>query len=542
MIEGRSLVIEQKQRYDSIDSIPYLIELMKEQFYNILRSDTSRWKLSKSEIVKWEKSKQSLRQAIKNCSYGDEQARYLIQEYMKEFLENELDRKEELLDQILPFEKPLRMKERTKFLILLYLTEKDHGKDALSFLIQTYRWNQPKYDGEDAIYEVNAQDLDRIFYLKYRELNYVEKLEIVIQTIYENSFGYGIVDRILTMNLDGVSAGVSKDILSLWIFYKGTMIHFSCLRFEEEQELIRICKNIYRYGNYGQLSQTRGYITGNRKDGSRVVVMRPPFSESWVFFVRKFDIAKQLELGDILVRDQTMCLRTILKWIVKGCQVTGITGDQGCGKTTLLMALIGLIPHSYTIRTQELTFELQLRERYPERNIVSLRETEQIHGQEALDILKKTDGVVTILGEVATNEVASWLIQVSQTASLFTMFTHHAKTTRDLIEGLRNALLQAGGFRNEEIALKQVMTSIHFDIHMAKTRSGERFVERVTEIVPIKEGVEIRDIIVWENGRYCKKHLITKEAQKQILKYLTVQERKQFLIDMEQFLEKESLC
>ena len=539
MVEGRSLVIEQKQRYDSI---PYLIELMKEQFYNILRSDTSRWKLSKSEVLKWEKSKQSLRQAIKNCSYGDEQARCLIQEYMKEFLENQLDRKEELLNQILPFEKPLRMKERTKFLILLYLTEKEHGIDALSFLIQTYRWNQPKYDGEDAIYEVNAQDLDRIFYLKYRELNYVEKLELVIQTIYESSFGYGIADRILTMNLDGVSAGVSKDVLSLWIFYKGTMIHFSCLKFEEEQELIRICKNIYRYGNYGQLSQTRGYITGNRKDGSRVVVMRPPFSESWVFFVRKFDIAKQLELADILVRDQTKCLRTILKWIVKGCQVTGITGDQGCGKTTLLMALIGLIPHSYTIRTQELTFELQLRERYPERNIVSLRETEQIHGQEALDILKKTDGIVTILGEVATNEVSSWLIQVSQTASLFTMFTHHAKTTKDLIEGLRNALLQAGGFRNEEIALKQVMTSIRFDIHMAKTRNGERFVERVTEIVPIEEGVDTRDIILWENGRYCKKHAITKETQKQILKYLTVQERKQFLIDMEQFLEKESLC
>lgn len=539
MVEGRSLVIEQKQRYDSI---PYLIELMKEQFYNILRSDTSRWKLSKSEVLKWEKSKQSLRQAIKNCSYGDEQARCLIQEYMKEFLENQLDRKEELLNQILPFEKPLRMKERTKFLILLYLTEKEHGKDALSFLIQTYRWNQPKYDGEDAIYEVNAQDLDRIFYLKYRKLNYVEKLELVIQTIYESSFGYGIADRILTMNLDGVSAGVSKDVLSLWIFYKGTMIHFSCLKFEEEQELIRICKNIYRYGNYGQLSQTRGYITGNRKDGSRVVVMRPPFSESWVFFVRKFDIAKQLELADILVRDETKCLRTILKWIVKGCQVTGITGDQGCGKTTLLMALIGLIPHSYTIRTQELTFELQLRERYPERNIVSLRETEQIHGQEALDILKKTDGVVTILGEVATNEVSSWLIQVSQTASLFTMFTHHAKTTKDLIEGLRNALLQAGGFRNEEIALKQVMTSIRFDIHMAKTRNGERFVERVTEIVPIEEGVDTRDIILWENGRYCKKHAITKETQKQILKYLTVQERKQFLIDMEQFLEKESLC
>ena len=526
----------------SSDSIAYLIEGIKEQFYQLLRVDPTKWKLSKTEQLRWEMSKQNLRMAIKNCSYGDEKARTLIQEYMKDFLETYFEMNHEKLEQIIPFSKPVRMEARTKFLILLYLTEQEQGKNALSFLIQTYYWNRPKYDGTEEIYEVNIQDLDRVFYLKYRELSYLEKLEIVVQRIYESYLGYGIADRILTMNLDGVSAGVSKDILSLWIFYKGTMIHFSCLAFEEERELIRICKNIYRYGNHGQLSQSKGYITGSRKDGSRVVVMRPPFSESWVFFIRKFDAAKQLELTDILLKDQEHILAPILRWIVRGCQVTGITGDQGSGKTTLLMALIGLIPHSYTIRTQELTFELQLRERYPDRNIVSLRETEQIGGQAALDILKKTDGVVTILGEVATNEVASWLIQVSQTASLFTMFTHHAKTTKDLVEGLRNALLQAGGFRNEEIAFRQVVTSIRFDIHMEKTRSGERFIERVTEIVPMGNKLVTRDIVVWERGQYRRKNCMTDETRNCILKYLTAQERKQFLLDMELFSKEDGLC
>src|SRR5699024_1019210 len=127
----------------------------------------------------------------------------------------------------------------------------------------------------------------------------------------------------------------------------------------------RVCKNLYRYESIGQLSQSRGYITGTRKDGSRVVVMRPPFSETWVFFVRKFDMAKQLELEDILKWDTNRNIYRMLKWIVKGCQVMGVTGNQGSGKTTLLMALIQFIPFAYTIRVQELTFELQLRERYP---------------------------------------------------------------------------------------------------------------------------------------------------------------------------------
>ena len=41
---------------------------------------------------------------------------------------------------------------------------------------------------------------------------------------------------------------------------------------------------------------------------------------------------------------------------------------------------------------------------------------------------KKTDGSVNIIGEVATDPVASWMIQAAQVASKFTLFTHHAKT------------------------------------------------------------------------------------------------------------------
>ena len=262
--------------------------------------------------------------------------------------------------------------------------------------------------------------------------------------------------------------------------------------------------------------------------------MRPPFSETWVFFVRKFDMAKQLELEGILKWDTNRDIYRMLKWIVKGCQVMGVTGNQGSGKTTLLMALIQFIPFAYTIRVQELTFELQLRERYPDRNILSLRETESISGQEALDLLKKTDGMVTILGEVATHEVASWLIQVAQTASLFTMFTHHAKTTKTLVEGLRNALLKEGGFQNETIALEQVVSSIRFDVHMEKTREGERYIERITEIIPNyqQEGVLSRDLIVWEKGSYVIKNQMSKETKYAILRHLTAKEKQQFLEEM----------
>lgn len=514
--------------------IERLIEIVKQQFHRILRSNPKKWKISKEEIVRWEGSKRMIRQSLKECGYGDEIARGLIQNYMMEFIQKYGGISPDTIDFIVPFQSPSEIEIRTKFLILLFLREQTIGKNALAELIEVYHWNQSKYQGDDMIYEISVQDIERAFYQEYRKLSYEEKLKILVQRIYENYLGYGMIDRLLWMNLDGISAGVSKKERTIWIFYHGITIHLSCLMFEDERELIRVCKNLYRYENTGQLSQLRGYMTGTRKDGSRVVVMRPPFSESWAFFVRKFDIAKQLELEDILKWDTNRSVYQMIKWIVKGCQVIGITGNQGSGKTTLLMAMIRFIPFAYTIRVHELTFELQLRERYPDRNILSLRETENIPGQEALDLLKKTDGMVTILGEVATHEVASWLIQVAQTASLFTMFTHHAKTTKTLVEGLRNALLKEGGFQNEQIALEQVLSSVRFDIHMEKTREGERYIERITEIMPNaqQEGVLFRDLIVWEQGSYVIKNKISKETKQSILKQLTAKERQQFLIEM----------
>ena len=43
--------------------------------------------------------------------------------------------------------------------------------------------------------------------------------------------------------------------------------------------------------------------------------------------------------------------------------------------------MISFIPQQYTLRTQELVFELHLRELYPERNIVSFCETDEVSGR-----------------------------------------------------------------------------------------------------------------------------------------------------------------
>ena len=116
-----------------------------------------------------------------------------------------------------------------------------------------------------------------------------------------------------------------------------------------------------------------------------------------------------------------------------------------------------------------------------------MRETETVSGQECLDVQKKTDGSVNIIGEVATDPVASWMIQSAQVASKFTLFTHHAKTFPDLVTALRNSMLRAGVFKDERTAEEQVVSVLNFDIHLVKDFRGRRYIERVTECIPVEE-------------------------------------------------------
>ena len=209
---------------------------------------------------------------------------------------------------------------------------------------------------------------------------------------------------------------------------------------------------------------------------------------------------------------------------------------QGCGKTTLLTAMVGEIPEEYTIRVLELAFELHLRERYQNRNIVTFRETAGmmehggIGGQEALEVQKKTDGAVSIIGEVVSAKVASWMIESGQTGSLFTIFTHHAKSTRSLLLSLRNSLLKEGSFQSERVALEQVTEVVRFDVHLHMSREGQRYIERISEIVPDTEVRRIPDrgLVRFDGERYVKLHTISETTRAEMVKWLTKEEKEAF--------------
>ena len=502
------------------DEKTYTLEIMKDyvkkRLDEITKINLYDIGLSEEELKRRKNKKYALKKALKGCTYGDVNDKRYVKELIADLLSKEYGIDETNISNAIPFDIPSLLTAQDKFDILLYTYKKEFGYEALTQLIKRYNLATLKYiQGETKhTYVITEDEINEIYEKEKIVLSFQDKLEVVVQRIYQHYKGYSTIDEIRDMNIDGVSGGVSGlpesflsqvaqtdgDYLeqvsehkvpracdSIWIFFQGKSIRLAFLSFGTEAELKRVCQNIYKYNNPGQLSDTNGYKINEMKDGSRVVVVRPSMSETWAFFVRKFDVKRSTleqwfkgEVGS----DESI---ELLKYLVKGARIISITGEQGCGKTTMLMGMIENIYETMNLRITETAFELHLRKIYPTRNILSMRETDTISGQECLDVQKKTDGSVNIIGEVATDPVASWMIQSAQVASKFTLFTHHAKTFPDLVTALRNSMLRAGVFRNEKTAEEQVVQVLNFDIHLQKDFRGKRFVERITECIPIED-------------------------------------------------------
>lgn len=538
-------------------TLDYLITGVKTTLQNIIKMRPEELNLNKFELEKRVNNRKKLRKALRTCSCGDFGAKTYVKDYISNLLQQKYDVNENTIDQIISFRDVTKLSTYYKFQVLLHSYKKEYGLKALETLLVENKLDKIKYDiGGNPYFEITKNDIKRLYNSKKIVLTFIDKLELLSQEIYQSFLGHGVIDEIRDMKIDGVSVGVSgiseefynygEEMLlnnanqyifsynSVWIFFQGKSIYLSFLGLGSQRELERVCKNIYRYNSPGQLSEEKGHIENDMKDGSRVVVVRPPFSDSWALMVRKHNSIRNINIEELITDKNKEIVIDAMCAIMKGCQVTAITGGQGSGKTTLLKILIKYINPTYNLRIQELIFELGLRKLYPFKNILTFKELPSVSGQEGLDLQKKTDGAVNIMGEVATFEVASWIIQMSQVASLFTMFTHHAKTTEDLVSWMRNALLKECGFTNERIAEEQVVRAINFDIHMNMSIDGHRYIERITEIIPSQREdnssvtYTTKDIIVYRDGEYKMINKISNRRKREIMHYISDKDKLRF--------------
>ena len=351
-----------------IDDKTYTFELMvkfiKRRLDEITKINLYDIGLSEEELKRRKNKKYELKKALKGCTYGDVNDKKYVKELIYDLLSKEYGINETNISRVMPFDTPSLLTAQDKFDILIHEYKKTFAYEALTELIKKYNLATLKYlAGESRpCYVITDDEINNIYEQENFELSFSDKLEVIVQRIYQQYKGFSSIDEVRDMNIDGISGGVSglpesflsqvaqtdSDYLkqtmeakipracdSIWIMFQGKSIRLAFLSFGTESELKRVCQNIYKYNNPGQLSDTNGYKINEMKDGSRVVVVRPSMSETWAFFVRKFDV-KRASLEQMYRKcDGGEELINLLKFLVKGARIISLTGEQGCRKNNI---------------------------------------------------------------------------------------------------------------------------------------------------------------------------------------------------------------
>lgn len=475
-----------------------------------------------------------IEEAMINCVYGIDRDKIIVKELISSILQEIFPTREDLY-KVYPLNSPT-IEPLWKFEILMEVLYKTYKKNALAYVIQEYDWDEVRIgkgqynkngivhdgieDGTVPSFYVSVEDLDYAYsHEVLKQLTYRESLSVVATLIYEEYKGMGCIDTLRTMNIDGFNFGTSGSVMqsgndvsaldwkaarSVWVYYHGKYIHFQFLNFGSEAEVRRVVQLIARYNNPGPLTEKRGYLVNTMYDKSRVLAIRPQASEYWAVFVRKFvlsshtlealidPVMKNSATGEIILENgqpvhkykNAQLPQEMIKLLMWGQVTTGFTGRQGSGKTTMMVAAISQVDARFNIRVLEMAPEMYLREIYTQRNILSVAETPTVDASQLQDALKKSDAALSIVGEVATDVIAARMIQMGQVASIFTIFSHHANRTVDLVHALTNSIVAAsGGSATPQTVEPQVIDVIKVDCHLDYDVNGNRYIERVTEII-----------------------------------------------------------
>ena len=498
-----------------------VVDRVTKRLADFLKEDTFTGKDDKDFEINYRR-RIRIEEAMTDCVYGIDQAKIIVKELITSIL-LELFPTQEALYKVYPLD-GYAIEPLWQFEILMERLYPKYKKGALAYLIKKYKWDQVRYNIEDGTvpsYNVSVEDLQEAYDDEILEpLTFREALSVVTTLIYQEYKGMGVVDTLRTMDIDGFNIGASGSIMStnvnsdalewtasrsVWVYFQGKYIHFQFLNFGSEAEVRRVVQLIARYNNPGPLTEKRGYLVNTMYDKSRVLALRPLASEYWAVFVRKFVLSSHTlealidpvkrnpathepELdanGEEIHKYKNADLpQEMIKLLMRGQVTTGFTGRQGSGKTTMMVAAISQVDARFNIRVLEMAPEMYLREIYPQRNILSVQETNTVSAAELQDALKKSDAALSIVGEVATDIIAARMIQMGQVASIFTIFSHHANRTVDLVHALTNSIVAAsGGSATPATVEPQVIDVIKVDCHLDYDVSGNRYIERITEII-----------------------------------------------------------
>ncbi len=203
---------EQKVEHEvEVDDKTYTLEKMtefvKKRLDEITKINLYDIGLSEEELKRRKKKKYELKKALKGCTYGDVNDKKYVKELIYDLLLKEYNVDETNISKAIPFDIPSLLTDQDKFDILIYMYKKEFAYEALTQIIKKYNLAVLKYiSGETKpCYVITGEEISDIFEKEQMVLSFADKLNVVVQRIYQHYKGYSSIDEVRDMNIDGVS-------------------------------------------------------------------------------------------------------------------------------------------------------------------------------------------------------------------------------------------------------------------------------------------------------------------------------------------------
>ena len=257
------------------------------------------------------------------------------------------------INRFIRFNAPHLMSAQDKFEHMYECYSERYGNRSFAVMANDFGW-AVKADEEDsdAPYSISEQDIDKAYEDMHPDINFSQRLEVLAERIYQKLYGHDCADiLIMDESVDGVSAGVgglsrveydymkelkgtaenkkSMNYETVYCVLHGKLIRLKFLSFEKEENLKRVVKNIYRYNIRTNLSRKNPIIHGTLKNGSRIVAARPPVSDGWAFYLRKFKSSDARKIDTLITHKNGNVVIELLKLITGGELNFVISGPMG---------------------------------------------------------------------------------------------------------------------------------------------------------------------------------------------------------------------
>ena len=189
---------------DKTYTIDKMIEFVKRRLDEITKINLYDIGLSEEELKRRKNKKYELKKALKGCTYGDVNDKRYVKEMIYDLLLKEYGVTETNISKAIPFDIPSLLTAQDKFDILIYAYKKEFGYEALTELIKNYNLAELKYvEGETKpSYVITSNEIEEIYEKENIVLPFSDKLEVVVQRIYQHYKGYSTIDEVRDMNID----------------------------------------------------------------------------------------------------------------------------------------------------------------------------------------------------------------------------------------------------------------------------------------------------------------------------------------------------